>query len=120
MVVVIAYQGTLTCIADSTLSSPNGVLFTRGKRSAPWPRHGTTHGAVLFIAAHAIPNSVQIEAQRSGMRIQIHIIAVLFCLLMWGGSYHVAKASYHVGQCVGVVPNLHIKHHVRQVLNRID
>lgn len=49
------------------------------------------------------------------MKIQVLIISVLVSLLAWGGSYHVAKTGYHVGQQVGAVPNLHIKHRVRKV-----
>jgi hypothetical protein len=51
------------------------------------------------------------------MRVQVLIITVLVSLLAWGGSYHVVKTGYHVGQRTGVVPNLQIKHRVNKVAN---
>lgn len=48
------------------------------------------------------------------MRIQAILITLLVSLLAWGGSYRVVERGYHVGQNVGVVPNLHIKHRVRK------
>lgn len=48
------------------------------------------------------------------MRIQMLIIMVMVSLLAWGGSYRVVEKGYHIGQSVGAVPNLHIKHRVRK------
>lgn len=61
----------------------------------------------------------RIEAHLGEMRIQLYIIAVLSSLLLWGASYHAAEASYHAAQRVGVLPNLHIKHHVREAMHRV-
>jgi hypothetical protein len=49
------------------------------------------------------------------MRVQILFITVLISILAWGGSYHVVKTGYHVGQRTGVVPYLQIKHRVHKV-----
>lgn len=51
------------------------------------------------------------------MRIQVLIISLLVSLLAWGGSYRAVETGYQVGQRVGVVPNLHIKHRVRKAAN---
>ena len=48
------------------------------------------------------------------MRIQVIIICTLVSLLAWGGSYRAIETGYQVGQRVGVVPNLHIKHRMRK------
>jgi hypothetical protein len=51
------------------------------------------------------------------MRLQVLIIAVLASFLAWGGSFHVARTGYHVGQRAGLVPNLHIRHRVHEVVD---
>lgn len=43
------------------------------------------------------------------MRVQIFIIAFQVSLLLWGGSYFVARDVYRLAQENGIMPNLHIR-----------
>lgn len=51
------------------------------------------------------------------MRIQILVICLLASMIAWGLAFDVARDSYHAGQEAGLVPNLHIKHKMRQILH---
>ena len=53
------------------------------------------------------------------MRAQIHIIAVLTSLLLWVTSLHAAQMVYREAHQAGVIPNLHLKHHIRDALREL-
>jgi hypothetical protein len=51
------------------------------------------------------------------MRVQIFIICFLASIIAWGVAFDVARDSYRAGQEAGLVPNLHIKHRMRQIIH---
>lgn len=52
----------------------------------------------------------------SDMRIQVVIIVFQVSLLLWGGSFFIARDLYHLAQETGVMPNLHLRHQLDEIL----
>lgn len=50
------------------------------------------------------------------MRIQIYIVAVLLNLLSWEAAYDIARLAYVEAHKADLIPPLHIRAHVRELL----
>jgi len=50
------------------------------------------------------------------MRVQIIIIAVLLGVLCWAMAFDSSRDLYRLGHSAGVIPNLHIKDRLRDLL----
>ncbi|WP_337268618.1 hypothetical protein [Oryzifoliimicrobium ureilyticus] len=50
------------------------------------------------------------------MRVQILIIVSLLSALSWLVAFDSSRDLYRMAHEAGVIPNLHIKHHLRDVL----
>lgn len=50
------------------------------------------------------------------MRIEAFIIALLTSAIVWVASFDGIREIYRNGQHAGVVPNLHLKHEIKEFL----
>lgn len=53
---------------------------------------------------------------RMFMRVQIYIIVGLLSTMAWVASFDSADFVYHDAQKIGLMPNLHLRHHIHAIL----
>jgi hypothetical protein len=50
------------------------------------------------------------------MKVQLHIIMLLTGLLLWGLAFHCTRDAYRAAHTAGIIPNLHIKERLSDLL----
>ena len=52
------------------------------------------------------------------MKVQLHIILLLSGMLLWALAFQGTRGVYQAAHSAGVIPNLHIKAHLSELLYR--
>lgn len=50
------------------------------------------------------------------MRVQIYIIVALLSMITWVASFDSAEHVYRGAEHAGIMPDLHIRHHIHAIL----